>query len=94
MPGTVGLRSEAMAVPAIGAAAEGVVTPLEELFARATSLDFPAGTLSIFRGRQSLHRVSPVQGQEDRLVAVLCFSEEEGFVNTEETRRRFWGRSE
>ena len=78
----------------IGAAAEGVVTPLEELFARATSLDFPAGTLSIFRGRQSLHRVSPVQGQEDRLVAVLCFSEEEGFVNTEETRRRFWGRSE
>jgi hypothetical protein len=58
-----------------------------------SALPFSPGTLSIFRGRESLHRVAPVLGDRERLVAVFCFSPEPDFVNTEETRRRFWGRA-
>ena len=51
---------------------------------------FAPGTLQIFAGRASLHRVSEVEGE--RLVAVYCFSDVEGFVNSPEVQRMFWGR--
>ncbi len=57
-------------------------------------LPFNPGTLSIFDGRQTLHRVTKVLGQRLRLVPVLCFSEKPGQTNSEEVRRLFWGRSE
>ena len=52
---------------------------------------FAPGTLQIFAGRTSLHRVSEVKGE--RLVAVYCFSDVEGFVNSPEVQRMFWGRA-
>jgi hypothetical protein len=52
---------------------------------------FAPGTLQIFAGRTSLHRVSEVKGE--RLVAVYCFSDIEGFVNSPEVQRMFWGRA-
>ena len=52
---------------------------------------FAPGTLQIFAGRSSLHRVSKVTGE--RLVAVYCFSDVEGFVNSPEVQRMFWGRA-
>ena len=52
---------------------------------------FAPGTLQIFAGRSSLHRVSKVKGE--RLVAVYCFSDVEGFVNSPEVQRMFWGRA-
>ena len=52
---------------------------------------FAPGTLQIFAGRSSLHRVSKVAGE--RLVAVYCFSDVEGFVNSPEVQRMFWGRA-
>jgi hypothetical protein len=52
---------------------------------------FAPGTLQIFAGRCSLHRVSKVEGE--RLVAVYCFSDVEGFVNSPEVQRMFWGRA-
>ena len=52
---------------------------------------FAPGTLQIFAGRASLHRVSEVEGE--RLVAVYCFSDVEGFVNSPEVQRMFWGRA-
>lgn len=55
-------------------------------------LDFEVGTLSVFGGRRSLHRVRPIAGDTLRLVAVLCFSESPGQMNTPETSERFWGR--
>ena len=51
---------------------------------------FAPGTLQIFAGRTSLHRVSEVKGE--RLVAVYCFSDVAGFVNSPEVQRMFWGR--
>ena len=57
--------------------------------------DFDAGTLQIFAGRYSFHRVTqiPVTAQKDRLVAVLCFSTEKNVINSPEVQKMFWGRT-
>jgi hypothetical protein len=57
------------------------------------TLDFAPGTLSIFSGSKSLHRVTRVLGPPSRLVAVLTFASEPGFCNSPEVQRMFWGRS-
>ena len=56
-------------------------------------LPFSPGTLLIFGGNQTIHRVTRVQGDRPRLVPVLCFSETPGQVNSESVRQLFWGRS-
>ena len=56
-------------------------------------LPFSAGTLLIFGGNQTIHRVTRVQGERPRLVPVLCYSENPGQVNSESVRQLFWGRS-
>jgi hypothetical protein len=38
----------------------------------------PAGTLVVFRGRDSLHCVAPVPGPRSRLVGVLSYAREPG----------------
>ena len=57
--------------------------------------DFQPGTLQIFAGRYSFHRVKeiPITATKDRLVAVLCFSTEPNVVNSAEVQQMFWGRS-
>ncbi|OED41701.1 hypothetical protein AB833_09135 [Chromatiales bacterium (ex Bugula neritina AB1)] len=56
-------------------------------------LPFTAGTLLIFGGNQTLHRVTRVSGERARLVPVLCYAEEPDLVNSEAVRQLFWGRS-
>ena len=56
-------------------------------------LPFAAGTLSIFAGRLSLHRVTEVLGNRLRLVAVLAFNGAPGVTNSDEVRQLFWGRT-
>ncbi len=56
-------------------------------------LPFTAGTLLIFGGRQTIHRVTKVHGKRPRLVPVLCYSEEPGSTNSPEVRKLFWGRT-
>jgi hypothetical protein len=56
-------------------------------------LPFSAGTLLIFGGNQTIHRVTRVQGDRPRLVPVLCYSETPGQVNSESVRQLFWGRT-
>lgn len=56
-------------------------------------LPFTAGTLLIFGGRQTLHRVTKVDGAQPRLVPVLCYSEQPGLKNSESVRKLFWGRT-
>jgi hypothetical protein len=57
--------------------------------------DFQPGTLQIFAGRYSFHRVKPIPttAKKDRLVAVLCFSKDKNVVNSKEVQRMFWGRT-
>lgn len=56
-------------------------------------LPFTAGTLLIFGGNQTLHRVTRVSGERARLVPVLCYAEDPQLVNSEQVRQLFWGRS-
>lgn len=57
------------------------------------TLDFVPGTLSIFAGSKSLHRVTKVEGKVSRLVVVFTFSSEPGFQNSPAIQNMFWGRS-
>lgn len=56
-------------------------------------LPFTAGTLLIFGGRQTIHRVTRVYGSRPRLVPVLCYSERPNQQNSESVRKLFWGRT-
>lgn len=57
------------------------------------TLDFVPGTLSIFAGSKSLHRVTKVEGSCSRLVAVFTFASQPGFQNTPAVQKMFWGRA-
>ncbi len=56
-------------------------------------LPFTAGTLLIFGGNQTIHRVARVSGPKKRLVPVLCYAEKPGIANSPEVRKLFWGRT-
>ncbi len=53
-----------------------------------------AGTLNIFAGKNTLHRVSTVRGACSRLVAVLSYYDRPGVTFSEKERLGFYGRSE
>ncbi|MGB8692262.1 MAG: hypothetical protein WCD08_01985 [Steroidobacteraceae bacterium] len=55
-------------------------------------LDPAPGTLSLFRGRLALHRVTRVAGVRDRINAVLTYGENRGMQLSELTRQLFYGR--
>ena len=52
-----------------------------------------AGTLSVFRGRNTAHRVTPVVGEIDRLIAVFSYFDRPGVVFSTEERQGFYGRA-
>ena len=51
------------------------------------------GTLAIFNGSNSLHRVAPVAGNSERIVAILSYSEVPDFIFSSKIRKNFLGRS-
>jgi hypothetical protein len=56
------------------------------------TLEMTPGTLLIFAGRYSLHRVSPVAGPVDRLVGLLAYDTKPGTVSSEALRKVRYGR--
>ncbi|KAL7563245.1 hypothetical protein ACA910_015737 [Epithemia clementina (nom. ined.)] len=57
------------------------------------TLEFAPGTLLIFSGSRSLHRVTRVEGTQSRLVAVWTFARQPNFVNSPAVQQLFWGRT-
>jgi len=55
-------------------------------------LPMTPGTLLIFEGRYSLHRVSPIHGATARLVALLAYDTQPGTCSTELLRLARYGR--
>lgn len=51
------------------------------------------GTLSVFRGRNTAHRVTPVEGARARVIAVFSYYERPGVTFTEAERIGFYGRA-
>jgi hypothetical protein len=52
-----------------------------------------AGTLNVFAGKNTLHRVSTVRGERSRLVAVLSYYERPDVMFSESERVGFYGRA-
>lgn len=51
------------------------------------------GTLNVFKGKNTAHRVTPVQGEEDRIIAVFSYYEQPGVLFSSEERVGFYGRA-
>lgn len=51
------------------------------------------GTVTVFAGRGTLHRIAPVRGPVDRIVAVFSYAETAGVTLTARERIGFYGRS-
>ncbi|MGP4128360.1 hypothetical protein OJE16_00555 [Pantoea tagorei] len=46
----------------------------------------------LFRGRNSLHRVTPTEGDITRMLAVLAYNTQPGIALSETARMTFYGR--
>ena len=51
------------------------------------------GTLNVFRGKNTAHRVTAVKGNRDRIIAVFSYFERPGVTFSEEERVGFYGRA-
>ena len=59
----------------------------------AKTLHLEPGTLNVFRGRNTAHRVTPVEGDRSRVIAVFSYYERPGVVFSEAERLGFYGRT-
>lgn len=55
-------------------------------------LQMDAGTLVLFRGRNSIHRVTPTIGDTTRMLVVLAYNTEPDIALSESARMTFYGR--
>ncbi|MCK8464456.1 2OG-Fe(II) oxygenase [Aliiroseovarius sp. S1339] len=68
---------------------------VDELFRGAIQpqvLSMEPGTLVLFRGRNSIHRVTPNESDRTRMLAVLAYNAEPGVTLSESARMTFYGR--
>jgi hypothetical protein len=63
-------------------AREGVVT-----------LDVKPGTMALFMGRYSIHRVTPIEGAAPRLIALLGYDTQPGVMSSDHLKMRRYGRT-
>jgi len=57
------------------------------------SLQVKPGTLLLFSGYQSMHRVTRVKGSVTRYVATLCYKDQPNVTNSPVVQRLFYGRT-
>jgi hypothetical protein len=57
------------------------------------TLDIKPGCLVLFKGRHSLHRVTPVTGSTDRLIALFGYDAQPGVVSSDHLRMIRYGRT-
>ena len=69
----------------------GVAAVLDNEHA-ADILEVAPGTLVLFRGRNSMHRVTPTIGGRTRILVVLAYNTEPGVALSEAARMTFYGR--
>jgi len=55
-------------------------------------LTIEPGTLVLFRGRNSMHRVTPTEGDRTRYLVVLAYNDQPGISLSENARMTFYGR--
>jgi hypothetical protein len=57
------------------------------------SLTLSAGTLNVFRGKNTAHKVGTVKGKTERLIAVFSYFDRPGVVFSREDQLGFYGRT-
>ena len=72
---------------------DGVARLLDGRDPEVRSLALAAGTLNVFKGKNTVHRISPVIGPRERLIAVFSYYERPGVLFSEEERIGFYGRA-
>ncbi len=71
---------------------DGVEAVLDGRSDKVKTIDLEPGDLQIFKGRYSLHRVTPLKGDRLRLVAIFSFVEYPDMVATPERCRQLYGK--
>ena len=72
---------------------DGVARLLRGEDAAKKSLTLTPGALNVFRGKNTAHRVTPVEGNTARMIAVFSFYDRPGVRFTAEEQRGFYGRT-
>ncbi|PZV35467.1 HalD/BesD family halogenase [Mesorhizobium kowhaii] len=72
---------------------EGVAKLLEGRDPEAKILRMKPGTLNVFRGKNTAHRVTTVEGERERMIAVFSYYEKPGVMFSDEERVGFYGRA-
>ncbi|QKD04928.1 HalD/BesD family halogenase [Mesorhizobium loti] len=72
---------------------EGVARLLEGRDPDAKILRMKPGTLNVFRGKNTAHRVTTVEGERERIIAVFSYYEKPGVTFSVEERVGFYGRA-
>ena len=57
------------------------------------TMPLEAGTLNVFRGKNTLHRVTPVRGDRQRVIAVFSYYENPGVEFSDQEKIGFYGRT-
>ena len=57
------------------------------------TLKLSAGTLNVFHGKNTAHKVSTIKGQRERIIAVFSYFDRPGVVFSKEDQIGFYGRS-
>jgi len=72
---------------------DGVARLLQGRDPKVQSMSLTAGTLNVFRGINTPHRVTPVEGESRRMIAVYSFYDRPGVMFSAEEQRGFYGRN-
>jgi alkylated DNA repair dioxygenase AlkB len=72
---------------------DGVAKLLRGQDDQVKTLKLKAGTLNVFRGKNTAHKVSTVRGTKERMIAVFSYFDRPGVVFTKEDQMGFYGRS-
>ena len=72
---------------------EGVGRLLSGKDDQVRTLPLTPGTLNVFRGRNTAHRVSAVEGDRERIIAVFSYYERPGVTFSDAERLGFYGRT-
>lgn len=72
---------------------DGVARLLEGKDPEVKTLKLRAGTLNVFKGKNTIHRVTPCKGPQERYIAVFSYFERPGVVFSKEDQIGFYGRA-
>jgi len=72
---------------------DGVARLLEGKDPEVKTLKLSAGTLNVFKGKNTLHRVTPCKGPRERYIAVFSYYEKPGVMFSKDEQIGFYGRA-